>query len=186
VRQLIEERELVLVRIILLLGFFLRVEVVEVAEELVEPVHRGKVLVQVAEVVLAELAGGISQRLEQLGDRRILCGPADVGTGHADLAHPGAVHALSADERGATRRAALLTVGIGKPHSLVGDAVDVGRAIAPQAVAVATQIGDPDVVAPDHQDVRFTVRHDWHISPRECGNQAPLKRGVVGQGLQGR
>ena len=37
-----------------------RVEVIEVAEELVEPVHGRQVLVQVAEVVLAELAGGVA------------------------------------------------------------------------------------------------------------------------------
>jgi hypothetical protein len=73
--------------------------------------------------------------------------------------------------RGATRSAALLTVGIGEPNSLVGDAVDVGRAIAHQAVAVTTQIGDPDVVTPDHQDVGFTVRHDWHFSVSPVLNQ---------------
>ena len=161
-RQLVEQRELVLVRIVRLLRFFLGVEVIEVAEELVEPVHRRQVLVQVAEVVLAELAGGVAERLEQFGDRRILSGPADVGAGYTDLAHPGAVHALPADERGAARRAALLAVGIGEPHALVGDAVDVRRAIAHQAVAVTTQIADPDVVAPEHQDVRLTVRHEFH------------------------
>lgn len=56
-RQRVEERELVLVRIVLLLRFFLGVEVIRVAEELVKPVHSRQVLVQVAEVVLAELPG---------------------------------------------------------------------------------------------------------------------------------
>ena len=37
-----------------------RVEVVEVAEELVEAVHGRQELVEVAEVVLAELAGGVA------------------------------------------------------------------------------------------------------------------------------
>jgi hypothetical protein len=46
--------------------------VVEVAEELVEPVDRRQVLVEVSEVVLAELAGGIAERLEQLGERWVL------------------------------------------------------------------------------------------------------------------
>ena len=158
-RQFVQPRELVLVRVVELLGFLLGVEVIQVAEELVEPVHGRQVLVQVAEVVLAELAGRVAQRLEQLGDGRILGGPADVDAGHADLAHSGAVDALPADERRAARGAALLTVGIGEPHALVGDAVDVRRAIAHQAVAVATQVGDADVVAPDDQDVRLAVRH---------------------------
>ena len=43
-----------------MLGLLLGVEVVEVAEELVEAVGRRKILVAVAEVVLAELAGGVA------------------------------------------------------------------------------------------------------------------------------
>ena len=39
---------------------FHRVEVVEVAEELVEAVHGRQELVAVAQVVLAELAGGVA------------------------------------------------------------------------------------------------------------------------------
>src|SRR5215472_7852912 len=52
-------------------GLLLGVEVVEVAEELVKAMDRGQVLVAIAEVVFAELAGGVSQRLEEFGDRRI-------------------------------------------------------------------------------------------------------------------
>ena len=40
------------------------VQVVEVAEELVEPVVGRQELVLVAEVVLAELAGGVAERLQ--------------------------------------------------------------------------------------------------------------------------
>ena len=50
-------------RIVALLRLLLGVEVVEVAEELVEAVHRRQELVAVAEVVLAELARGVSLRL---------------------------------------------------------------------------------------------------------------------------
>ena len=46
------------------LGFLFGVEVVEVAEELVEAVVGGQVLVLVPQVVLAELAGGVAVRLE--------------------------------------------------------------------------------------------------------------------------
>ena len=68
--KFVQPRELVLVRVVELLGLLLGVEVIEVAVELVEPVHGRQVLVQVAEVVLAELAGGVAERLEQFGDRR--------------------------------------------------------------------------------------------------------------------
>ena len=47
-------------RVVLVLGLFFGVEVVEVAEELVKTVVGRQELVLVAEVVLAELAGGIA------------------------------------------------------------------------------------------------------------------------------
>jgi hypothetical protein len=59
-------------RVVRQLGFLLSVQVVEVAEELVEAVVRRQVLVLVPQVVLAELAGGVAPGLQQAGDRRIL------------------------------------------------------------------------------------------------------------------
>ena len=53
--------ELGVLRIVGILGLLLGVEVVEVAEELVEAVRRGQELVAVAQVVLAELRGGSSR-----------------------------------------------------------------------------------------------------------------------------
>ena len=44
-------------------GIFHRVEVIEVAEELIEAVHRRQELVEVAKVVLAELARGVAHVL---------------------------------------------------------------------------------------------------------------------------
>ncbi|HEU4899330.1 MAG TPA: hypothetical protein VFX88_17465, partial [Actinomycetota bacterium] len=41
------------------------------------PVHRGQELVAVAEVVLPELPGGVAERLQQLGDGRVLGLEAD-------------------------------------------------------------------------------------------------------------
>ena len=63
-RQVVQPGIAVLVRVVELLRFLLGVEVVQVAEELVEPVQRRQVLVQVAEVVLAELTRRVSERLE--------------------------------------------------------------------------------------------------------------------------
>ena len=48
--------ELGVLRVVGMLRFLLGVEVIEVAVELVEAVHRGQVLVAIAQVVLAELA----------------------------------------------------------------------------------------------------------------------------------
>ena len=63
--------ELRILRIVGILGLLFGVEVIEVAEEFVEAVHRRQEFVLVAEMVLAELAGGVAQRLEQFGDRRV-------------------------------------------------------------------------------------------------------------------
>ena len=60
------------------------VEVVQVAEELVEAVQRRQELVQVAEVVLAELPGGVALRLERGRDGACLGRHADVGAGLAE------------------------------------------------------------------------------------------------------
>ena len=71
--------ELWVLRIVRVLRLFLGIEVVEIAEELVEAVHGRQKLVAVAEVVLAELAGHVALRLEQLRDRRVLVGQPLLG-----------------------------------------------------------------------------------------------------------
>ena len=53
-------------------GLVLGIEVIEVAEELVEAMHGGQEFVAVAEMVLAELPGRIALRLQQLSNGRIL------------------------------------------------------------------------------------------------------------------
>ena len=146
-------------QVVHILRFLFGIQVIEIAEELVEAMDGGQVLVLVAQVVLAELAGGVAQRLEQFGDGGVLGLQADVGAGHTDLGQAGAVRVLARQEGGAAGGAALLAVGVGEAHPLVGDAVDVGRAIAHQAVAVTAQVGDADVIAPDHQDIGFAFGH---------------------------
>ena len=147
--------ELGVARVRPLLGLFLGVQVVEVAEELVEPVHGRQELVQVAEVVLAELAGGVAVVLEQFGDGRVFLLQADWRRRHADLREPGAERALAGDERRPAGRAALLGVVVGEDHPLAGDPVDIGRAIAHQAHRVGADVRLADVVAEDDEDVRL-------------------------------
>jgi hypothetical protein len=125
-------------RIVLVLRVLFGVEVIKIAEELVEAVNRRQESVLVAEMVLAELAGRIAERLEQFRDRRILCLKADRRARKSDLGEAGAEHALPGDECGAPCGAGLLAVGIGEPHPFIGDAVDVGGAIAHHPAAVAT------------------------------------------------
>ena len=55
-----------------MLRLILGVEVIEIAEELVEAVNGRQEFVAVAEMILAELAGGVTLRLEQIGNGRVL------------------------------------------------------------------------------------------------------------------
>ena len=156
---LAEIREFLGVRIVWVFRLLLGVEMVEVAEELVETMHRRQLLVAIAEVIFAELAGGVALRLEHRGDswNRVL--HALLGARHADLGETGAKPALTGDEAGATCCAALLCVVVGEHHAFVGDAVDVGRGVAHHALGEAAQVRLTDIVAPHNQDVRF-LRHD--------------------------
>ena len=60
---------------------------VEAAEELVEAVHGGQMLVQVALVVLAELAGGIALALEDRGHGHVHFLPTFLRARETDFGH---------------------------------------------------------------------------------------------------
>ncbi len=157
---LAEVREVRRVRVVRQLRLLVGVQVIEVAEELVEAVVRRQVLVEVAEVVLAELPGRVPEGLEQLCDRGVVARDADRRVRHPDLAQAGAVDALTGDEGRPTGGAALLSVRVGEADALVGQPVDVRGPVPHDPVAVAAQVGDADVVAPEDDDVRpFRFRH---------------------------
>ena len=151
---------------------FHRVEVIEVAEELVEAVDGGQELIQIAEVVLAELAGGVALRFERGGDRASLCWYADLGTGLADRGHAGANRKLAHDEVRATRRATGLGVVVGEQHSFLGELVEVRRPPGHHAAMVGADVPHADVIAHDEEDVGFLVlRLSWgdRAEERCCG-----------------
>src|SRR5262245_52478170 len=114
-------------------------------------------LVTVAEVVLAELSRHIALLLDQVGDSRRPVGDAMVRTWHTDGQQPGAERMLAKHERGAAGGAGLLTVGVGEYGALFSDAVDVRRAVAHDATIVGTDVVNPNVVAPDDENVRFLL-----------------------------
>ena len=140
------------------LRLFLGIQVVEVAEELVEAVVGRQHVVQVAKVVLAELAGRVPLILQQGGDRDDFVRHAYRRARNPDLREPGAEDALAGNERRAPGGARLLAVGIGEHHAFLGQPVDVWCLVAHQSVAVAAQVRDADVIAPDDEDVGFLAR----------------------------
>ena len=147
-------------RVVGVLGLFFSVQVIEVAEELVEAVVGGQELVLVAQVVLAELAGDVPQWLEQFGDSGVLGAKACVGAGHAHFGEPGADGVLTRDESRPTRGAALLAVVVAEREPFLGHSVDVGGPVAHLAAVVVADVPPADVVSPEDEDVRpLRVRH---------------------------
>ena len=136
-----------------MLGFLLGVQVIEVAEELVEAVYGGQELVAIAQMVLAELRGDVTLRLEQFGNGRVLLGQPLLGARQADLQQPGAQRALAGDEGGAAGGTGLLAIIIGEDRAFIGDAVEVGRAIAHLAAIIGADVPVADIVAHDDEDV---------------------------------
>jgi hypothetical protein len=146
-------------RIVRILRLLFGIQMVEIAEELVEAVIGGQELVTIAKTVLAELPGSVAQRLEQFGERGILGLKSDRITRHADLQKPRTLGALSGDEGRSAGGAALLAVGIGEQHALLGDPIDVRRLIPHHAVVLGAGVEPADVVAEDHQDVGHVGGH---------------------------
>ena len=155
-----EVREILFVGIVRHFGLFFGVEMIEVAEELVEAVVGRKHAVEIAEVVLAELAGRIALVLEAGGDGHDVLLHPDRGAGDSDFGEAGAVDALPGDEGRAARGAGLFAVGIGEHHAFLGDAVDVGCLVTHEPVRIAAEVRDADVVAPNDEDIRLAgLRH---------------------------
>ena len=147
-----------ILRVVGVLGLLFGVQVVEVAEELVEAVDRGDELVAVAQVVLAELAGRVASRLEQVGNRRVLVGEPFGSAREAHLQQAGADRGLAGDERRSPGRAALLGICVGEDRAFLREAVDVGRAVAHHPAVVGADVPVADVVPEHHQDVRLLRR----------------------------
>ena len=135
-------------RVVREFGLFLRVQVIEIAEEFVEPMYGRQEFVAVAQMVLAELAGGVAQRLEQFGDGRVCLLQADRGAGHADLGQTRADRVLASDKARAAGGAALLGIVVGEGDPFVRDTVNVRCAVAHHAEAEATDVPHSDIIAP--------------------------------------
>ena len=134
-----------------------RIEVIEVAEELIEAVHRRQIFVAVAEMVLAELPGGVAHGLQHGGDGRRLRRHADRGAGLADGGQAGADRQLAGDEIGAAGGAARLGVVGVEQHALGGELVEVRRLAGHHAAVIGADVEPADIVAHDEEDVRLGV-----------------------------
>ena len=130
---------------------------IEVAEELVESMRRRQMLVPVAQVVLAELPGGVTLLLQQVGNRR---GPIRQRRGRCRACRSsaaGAERVLTQDEGRPPGGATLLGVGVREHRPFAGDPIDVRRLVPHDPMVVGTDVVDADVVTPDDEDVRLLL-----------------------------
>ena len=130
-----------------------RVEVVQISEELIEAVHGREILVQVAEMVLAELPGGIALCLQSGGERHGLCRDANVGPRLADGRQPRADRQLAGNEVRPARRAACFGVIVGEHHAFRSQLVEVRRLPRHDSAMVCADVEPADIVAHDDKDV---------------------------------
>ena len=158
-----------LLRIVAVEGILHRIEVIQVAEELVEAVNGWQKLVEVAKVILAELARGIAHRLERRGDRRRLRRQSDVRARLAHGRHPGSDGELTGDEVGAAGRAARLGVVVGEQHPLGGESIEVRRPTGHDPAVVGADVEPTHVVRHDGDDVRLPRRRVLLGSRRRRG-----------------
>jgi hypothetical protein len=145
--------ELGVLGVIRIFRLLLRVEVVEVAEELVEAVGGRQVLIAVAQVVLAVLGRHVALRLEQRGDGRVLRPEPLLHAGEPHLEQARADRRLPGDKGGAAGGAALLPIPVGEPRALAGEAVDVRGFIAHHTQVEGAGVIPADIIAPDNEDV---------------------------------
>src|SRR4029077_17062388 len=151
-----------------------RVEVVEVAEKFVEAMQRRQELVQVAEVVLTELACSVALCFERGGDGASLGRHADISTRLADGRETCADRQLTGDEVRATRRATRFSVIVGEEHTLRRQLVEVWRFAGHDPAVVGTNVKPANVVSHDEDDVGFLVRRlGWsnHAEKRSRGHK---------------
>jgi hypothetical protein len=140
-----------------MLRFVFSIQMIEVAEELVEAVHGGQELVAITKMILAELPCCVALRFQQFSDGRIFGGQAFLCRGQTYFEQPGTQGTLPGDKGGAASGARLLAVIVGEDRALVGNAVDVGRAVAHHAAIVGADVPVADVIAHDDKDVGFLL-----------------------------
>ena len=145
---------ILLARIVEFLRFLLGVEVVEVAEPLIEAMHRGQKLVTITQMILAELRHGIPDRLEHLRQGGIFLLNAAFRTRDADRGHTGPDRQLACDERRAASGTTRLGIVVREKNAFLRDSVDVGRA-AHHAVSIGTDVPHADVIAHNDDNVGF-------------------------------
>ena len=151
---------------------FHRIQVIQIAKELIETMDARQELVLVAKMVLPELAGRVAHRLQNRGRSHRLGRYADRRSSLADGSHSRADRQFAHDEVRAARRATRLSVIVGEQHALLGHLVEVRRPPGHQTAVVSADVPHADVVSHDDKNVRLLrLRRTLGHSGRQNENQ---------------
>jgi hypothetical protein len=131
------------------------VEVIEIAPEFLETVRRRQGIGVVAEMVLAELAGGVAEIAQEPCERR-RSGP-QIGWAARELRryHARAQRIHAGEEGIASRRAALLGIVSHEDRAFIADAVDVGCFPNHPPAVIDARLHQADVITHDEKDLGF-------------------------------
>ncbi len=144
-------------RIVRVLRFFFRIQVVEITHKLVEAMGRRQKLIPIAEVVFTKLAGGITELFENRRDGGVFFLQTLRRARHADFAHPGTKRHLAGDKGRTACGGALLRVVGGKLSPFRRDAVNIRGFIPHHSLVIGTEIPVTNIIAKDHHDIGFAL-----------------------------
>ncbi len=111
--------------------------------------------IQVAEMILAELASHITLGLEVCRDGRVLDFQPQFRARHADLGEPRPKRTLAGDKSGTPCSAALLAISVGENSTFFGNTINVRRPVSHHAAVIGADIPISNIVAPDYQNIWF-------------------------------
>ena len=131
------------------------VEVIEVAPEFMKAVRGRQRIGVVAEVVLAELAGVVTEVAQEPCERRGAGLQVSRAARELRRDHAGAQRMHAGKEGISPGGAALLGIVVGEHRTLIADAVDVGRLANCKATMIDARLHNADVITHDEKDVGF-------------------------------
>src|SRR5215472_11089865 len=100
-------------------------------------------------MIFTELACGVAEWFQQLGNCWIVGSQPDIRTRHPDLSQARADRVLAGDKRSAPSGAALLPVIIGKGRSFIADAINIGSSVPHLTAVVVADVPPTNVVTLD-------------------------------------
>ena len=146
-----------ILRIVGMRGIFHGIQVIQIAEEFVKSVNAGQEFIFIAQVIFAELTGGVTHPFQNRRNRHSFGGESRWRSGLADGCHASPNREFTGDEVRATRGATRFRVIVGEQHALFCELVEVRSLASHQAAVVGADVPHADVVAHYHEDVGFLL-----------------------------